>query len=213
MIRRPPRSTLFPYTTLFRSRRLARRSDLGSGDGCHRRDRRDRCNRRLEQRGQLALGLDAAARLGRGSTLAVPARIDAGGCLVGLVEERVRVRRALGHARAAMAKTGTAPRRITAAIATLGAAIPFTTVAAAALARQLVKTVTTRCAATEIFHGAGLNVDLLLDELLDLAHQARIVVGHQGHGNAGGACTARAADAVHIVFGVEGHVVVERSEE
>src|SRR5256885_12797348 len=84
-------------------------------------------NRRLEQRGQLALGLDAAARLGRGSTLAVPARIDAGGCLVGLVEERVRVRRALGHARAAMAKTGTAPRRITAAIATLGAAIPFTT--------------------------------------------------------------------------------------
>src|SRR2546427_12809203 len=109
MIRRPPRSTLFPYTTLFRSR--------------------------LEQRGQLALGLDAAARLGRGSTLAVPARIDAGGCLVGLVEERVRVRRALGHARAAMAKTGTAPRRITAAIATLGAAIPFTTVAAAALAQ------------------------------------------------------------------------------
>src|SRR5688572_31030463 len=26
MIRRPPRSTLFPYTTLFRSRRCARRS-------------------------------------------------------------------------------------------------------------------------------------------------------------------------------------------
>src|SRR5437016_11586103 len=26
MIRRPPRSTLFPYTTLFRSKRLARRS-------------------------------------------------------------------------------------------------------------------------------------------------------------------------------------------
>ena len=77
------------------------------------------------------------------------------------------------------------------------------------MARQLVKTVTTRCAATEIFHGAGLDVDLLLDELLDLAHQARIVVGHQGHGNAGGACAARAADAVHIVFGVEGHVVVE----
>src|SRR3989449_4545728 len=30
MIRRPPRSTLFPYTTLFRSRR-ARRLGLGSG--------------------------------------------------------------------------------------------------------------------------------------------------------------------------------------
>src|SRR2546427_1499522 len=27
MIRRPPRSTLFPYTTLFRSRRLERRRD------------------------------------------------------------------------------------------------------------------------------------------------------------------------------------------
>src|SRR2546429_3998072 len=39
MIRRPPRSTLFPYTTLFRSRthpggavRLARERDVGHGD-------------------------------------------------------------------------------------------------------------------------------------------------------------------------------------
>src|SRR3712207_7247760 len=31
MIRRPPRSTLFPYTTLFRSARVERR-DLGLGD-------------------------------------------------------------------------------------------------------------------------------------------------------------------------------------
>src|SRR2546422_3138728 len=29
MIRRPPRSTLFPYTTLFRSRAAARRSERG----------------------------------------------------------------------------------------------------------------------------------------------------------------------------------------
>src|SRR3989441_9526764 len=29
MIRRPPRSTLFPYTTLFRSEDLAQRGDLG----------------------------------------------------------------------------------------------------------------------------------------------------------------------------------------
>src|SRR5687768_17872773 len=28
MLRRPPRSTLFPYTTLFRSRRLLRRENL-----------------------------------------------------------------------------------------------------------------------------------------------------------------------------------------
>src|SRR3989441_9448270 len=34
MIRRPPRSTLFPYTTLFRSReRMQVGDDLGVGDG------------------------------------------------------------------------------------------------------------------------------------------------------------------------------------
>src|SRR5438105_12100862 len=32
MIRRPPRSTLFPYTTLFRSHRPARRLDAGRID-------------------------------------------------------------------------------------------------------------------------------------------------------------------------------------
>src|SRR2546428_5640001 len=32
MIRRPPRSTLFPYTTLFRSRVLELRSDVGIED-------------------------------------------------------------------------------------------------------------------------------------------------------------------------------------
>src|SRR3712207_7040997 len=39
MIRRPPRSTLFPYTTLFRSRGRARRR---FGDDRPRRGRRDR---------------------------------------------------------------------------------------------------------------------------------------------------------------------------
>src|SRR2546429_5217624 len=40
MIRRPPRSTLFPYTTLFRSRPLDKkegeyvRDDYGNGDDC-----------------------------------------------------------------------------------------------------------------------------------------------------------------------------------
>src|SRR3712207_7257566 len=38
MIRRPPRSTLFPYTTLFRSVRQLR---VGRRVGCHRADRRD----------------------------------------------------------------------------------------------------------------------------------------------------------------------------
>src|SRR5256885_14366512 len=39
MIRRPPRSTLFPYTTLFRSQAPARRDPdlLGRGTRCHRR--------------------------------------------------------------------------------------------------------------------------------------------------------------------------------
>src|SRR2546426_3333052 len=35
MIRRPPRSTLFPYTTLFRSRRTVLRHMQGSGRGHH----------------------------------------------------------------------------------------------------------------------------------------------------------------------------------
>src|SRR5690349_21935356 len=38
MIRRPPRSTLFPYTTLFRSRRLAAQQQLAQRD--HRVQRR-----------------------------------------------------------------------------------------------------------------------------------------------------------------------------
>src|SRR3712207_8626230 len=33
MIRRPPRSTLFPYTTLFRSEGADRRRDAGGGGG------------------------------------------------------------------------------------------------------------------------------------------------------------------------------------
>src|SRR2546422_8163152 len=35
MIRRPPRSTLFPYTTLFRSRRLAHRFLVEDLEGLH----------------------------------------------------------------------------------------------------------------------------------------------------------------------------------
>src|SRR2546421_12942147 len=38
MIRRPPRSTLFPYTTLFRSlRHRAQHRAVGAGGGCRRR--------------------------------------------------------------------------------------------------------------------------------------------------------------------------------
>src|SRR3712207_8119243 len=47
MIRRPPRSTLFPYTTLFRSfvkssANIANMWDAAGGGGCHRLARQDR---------------------------------------------------------------------------------------------------------------------------------------------------------------------------
>src|SRR3712207_7191571 len=58
MIRRPPRSTLFPYTTLFRSRarRVRRRVGHGGGDGTGARDepvrvRQDAGVRRVRGRG------------------------------------------------------------------------------------------------------------------------------------------------------------------
>src|SRR6266853_1406220 len=47
MIRRPPRSTLFPYTTLFRSRRNGRDGELGGRELGHNRLRRDRKSTRL----------------------------------------------------------------------------------------------------------------------------------------------------------------------
>src|SRR5216683_7005351 len=46
MIRRPPRSTLFPYTTLFRSRRAASRRASGEP---HSRGRRNRRTGRSEE--------------------------------------------------------------------------------------------------------------------------------------------------------------------
>src|SRR2546422_7435379 len=48
MIRRPPRSTLFPYTTLFRSRRLSGRRDETRADCPHR--RADACRDRKSTR-------------------------------------------------------------------------------------------------------------------------------------------------------------------
>src|SRR3712207_6875039 len=62
MIRRPPRSTLFPYTTLFRSRQAAR-AVVG-----HRRDRRGIADRRDLRQGRRARG-----RLGADAERAGPA--------------------------------------------------------------------------------------------------------------------------------------------
>src|SRR6266446_9528474 len=47
MIRRPPRSTLFPYTTLFRSRHRRRRAYLPVHHQWRHQDRRDRKSTRL----------------------------------------------------------------------------------------------------------------------------------------------------------------------
>src|SRR5690606_39813079 len=47
MIRRPPRSTLFPYTTLFRSCRCRRRADTVGGQRLHRHPDQDRKSTRL----------------------------------------------------------------------------------------------------------------------------------------------------------------------
>src|SRR5205085_11744340 len=56
LIRRPPRSTLFPYTTLFRSRSCrsfpwtSRRACRGRNRRCRRRSRRGRSSRRCPSR-------------------------------------------------------------------------------------------------------------------------------------------------------------------
>src|SRR3712207_9556790 len=55
MIRRPPRSTLFPYTTLFRSKRVGHKfagdeGQLGNGDGHGQRRVLEERNERIAER-------------------------------------------------------------------------------------------------------------------------------------------------------------------
>src|SRR3989441_6780393 len=61
MIRRPPRSTLFPYTTLFRSRRRRRR---GSVDGRHHGRTREPRGPTRAARGEEQSGRQASDRNG-----------------------------------------------------------------------------------------------------------------------------------------------------
>src|SRR3989442_11119450 len=61
MIRRPPRSTLFPYTTLFRSRRGALVANRRPGEGEERRLERLRAGLLLQLRGR-ARGDEASVR-------------------------------------------------------------------------------------------------------------------------------------------------------
>src|SRR2546430_7068049 len=68
MIRRPPRSTLFPYTTLFRSRLLAHEALgvlLGDRHGRHGHGRRDGGGAVEEDRFRHVDRLLAAGRIGR----------------------------------------------------------------------------------------------------------------------------------------------------
>src|SRR5256886_17707826 len=80
MIRRPPRSTLFPYTTLFRSLRVLRSEDPGHLPV---EDQRDRQRRQRERELAPAAHLQRARGLDEGATLGDVPRI------VG--EERVHV--------------------------------------------------------------------------------------------------------------------------
>src|SRR2546428_7319713 len=61
MIRRPPRSTLFPYTTLFRSESLVRRA-RGEG-GAHHRAHRGADDRSEEHTSELQSRSDLVCRL------------------------------------------------------------------------------------------------------------------------------------------------------
>src|SRR2546422_1644075 len=65
MIRRPPRSTLFPYTTLFRSHRGPRRDPRGSGriDAHHPVDRASMRPRSEEHTSELQSRLHLVCRL------------------------------------------------------------------------------------------------------------------------------------------------------
>ena len=58
-----------------------------------------------------------------------------------------------------------------------------------------------------------LELDLLLDQLLDVGDQARVVARDQRDRQARRAGAAGAADAVHVVLGVERHVEVEHRRQ
>src|SRR5438105_12009680 len=63
MIRRPPRSTLFPYTTLFRSRRLRCRSRARPRAAPPRRRSRSSATRSEEHTSELQSRVDLVCRL------------------------------------------------------------------------------------------------------------------------------------------------------
>src|SRR3712207_7901329 len=76
MIRRPPRSTLFPYTTLFRSLRVQEPGREDEGGGGERAEN-GRGQRRSDQSGLLKLrGLGRRAALARATRTSCPSGSD-----------------------------------------------------------------------------------------------------------------------------------------
>src|SRR2546430_4657235 len=69
MIRRPPRSTLFPYTTLFRSHLLGRRAHLLCGGRDFRGHRRRLVRRRADRADQAARSEEHTSELQSQSNL------------------------------------------------------------------------------------------------------------------------------------------------
>src|SRR3712207_8893123 len=67
MIRRPPRSTLFPYTTLFRSFPVRGRACLSDGGGCGDAREHDPLSRRAELARQPVRGQGGALVLAAGA--------------------------------------------------------------------------------------------------------------------------------------------------
>ncbi len=59
---------------------------------------------------------------------------------------------------------------------------------------------------TQAIHLASL--ELLLEDILDAMHHARVLRGDQRIGMAHRRGAARAPDAVHIVLGLHGHIIV-----
>src|SRR4029453_4592232 len=152
---------------------------------------------RLEQRSHLALGLDVAGYAAGGRLDAgFPPRGGRGGRgLVGLVEERIarRSRCAVFAPRRAVARAIEHVARI----AHLAGFAPGAAAVVDAAARLV------------LVELEGLELDLSLEQLLDVTDQARVAARNEGDRQARLAGTPGAADAVHVVLGVEWHVEVE----
>ena len=154
-----------------------------------------------EQRGDLLLRLDVRREAARRPA---PARCShagsaaVAGALVGLVEERIaRARRLAPELRDA------APARLARLARGADSRSPALDSSSSRRARSR-------------YGGRGglvelerLELDLLLDQLLDVGDQARVVARDQRDRQARGAGAAGAADAVDVVLGVERHVEVE----